>query len=236
MLHSRCVSNTNNATGNTMAPDLNIYRDANTVNDFNNRYQSYTSDMARLDRIEQNRIESFFGALAGRREDADAALAIAGLEIIQNTSIAIVGGYLAGAAASSSLVADAAAAREFYAVAKSAEEINAAADVAAAYETQAAYARNAASAATGLVIGLATAKNRTDAALGAVGTAADLITETHGVGLTGIAIPLTQATLEYIKQTGVSDAQAAAIVAGIHRSVEHTRQAVVQRYFPPPGG
>ncbi|MEO6874386.1 MAG: hypothetical protein ABI222_06145 [Opitutaceae bacterium] len=185
--------------------------------------------MAKLDRIEQTRIESFFGSLAAQRSVAKLDATIAGLELVRDTGITVGGGYFTGYYASYGLMRTAATARSFYATAESFEAINAAADVAAAYQTSANYLNLAAGTGFGVAYTLAVAKNPTEAGLGLAGATGDFAADTR-FGQVGVVIGVTKATMDYIEASGLSEAQAIAIAASIHASVDQTRQVVIGRY------
>jgi hypothetical protein len=186
--------------------------------------------MARLDQLERDRIEGVFGSFAAQRSAAKWGIAVNAATLVQDTAFSTAVTILAAEAASATLAADAAAARNLYAAARSYEEITATAEAAASYQTKANYVKLVAGTAAGLTYGLAGSKNRTDAALATAGSLADVVgPEIHGIGLAGIEIGLGQITIAYIDESGVSDAQAAAIIADIHASFERTRETVTKR-------
>ena len=191
-----------------------------------------TADLARLDGIEQTRIEAFFGSLANQRAAARTGLVISGLEIVRDVSLTTGGGFFAGLGASAAAARSAATARGMYSAATSWQEVNALAQVAAQAQTQANLLRNGAALTVAIGYNLAMADGFAEAGIKTGAEAMDFMGNTRGA--LGVLIDLNEATRDYIRTSGLSDDQAAAVVLSIRASVDQTRQTVINRYSTGP--
>jgi RHS repeat-associated protein len=188
----------------------------------------YGADTAKLGTIADQRIESFFGSLAAQQSAARAGVGVAVATTVRDSAATIVGGYLVGTAAAAQWASAAAAGRNLYAAAQSARQVNAIASEVAALQTTANIVRS--SAGTAFAIGYNVAMSG-DASGAALGSATELVDFLAGnqFSQTGILVGLTQATLDYISGSGLSDAQASGVVSGIRASVSDTQKTLDNR-------
>ena len=187
------------------------------------------TDSARLAQSGSTQIESIFGFLAAQRSAANAALGEAISNTLLDTSITIVGTYaVAWAAGATNAARLAATGRSLYATARSWQEVNAIASSVAAYQGYANVVKNVAGFGVSVGYGLGVANDIREAGLN---SGAAFVDSAMGFefGQSGLALGLTQATADYIKDLGLSSAQVSGVVNTITQSVAQTQGKIDQR-------
>jgi RHS repeat-associated protein len=186
---------------------------------------AHAADTQKLGQIGEARIESFFGSLAAQRSVANWDLTIGITQTVSDTALTVGGAYFVGLGASAGYARAAASTRALYSTARSWQEVNALARVAAQYQTTANYLQLGAGSAYAVAYHAIRDNGPTNLAFGLGGEGLDFAANNR-FGQAGLTIGLTRTALDYIAASGLSDAQAAAAVTGIGASLGRTQQAI----------
>jgi len=189
---------------------------------------AFQSDTGRTMNNELTQIEGVFGSIAGMRSIARMDVAIGTSKIIRDTALSTGLGFFTGYVLSANAVRIASSARGLYGAAKTWQEVNAVATIAAGYQRDANVINNVTGLVTSLAYTYATAESNVDLAVGFAGTPADFMAETQ-FNQVGAAFSLSQLALDSIAASHVTEEQANSILSGIHSRYQSSAKRLAGR-------